>query len=137
MSLLNIFDIAGSALSTQSVRMNVTASNLANAESISSSIDETYRSRQPVFQTMYADSVNKDIAAGVRVAGIVESDAPLQQQYRPDHPQANEEGYIFLPNVNVMDEMANMMSASRTYQNNIEVINTSKRLIQDTLGMGQ
>ena len=137
MPLLNIFDIAGSALSTQSVRMNVTASNLANAESISSSIDETYRSRQPVFQTMYSDFVNKDIAAGVRVAGIVESQAPLQQQYRPDHPQANEEGYIFLPNVNVMDEMANMMSASRTYQNNIEVINTSKRLLLDTLRMGQ
>lgn len=137
MSLLNIFDIAGSALSTQSVRMNVTASNLANAESISSSIDETYRSRQPVFETMYSDFINKDIAAGVRISGIIESEAPLQQQYRPDHPQANEEGYIFLPNVNVMDEMANMMSASRTYQNNVEVINTSKRLIQDTLGMGQ
>lgn len=136
MSLLKIFDIAGSALSAQSVRLNVTASNLANAESVSSSVGDTYRAREPVFQTVL-DDVNNPASARVRIAGIVESEAPLQRRYEPEHPQADEEGFIFLPNVNTVEEMANMISASRSYQNSVEVFNTSKELLLRTLSLGQ
>jgi len=136
MSLFNIFDIAGSALNAQTVRLNVTASNLANAESVASSTGETYRAREPVFQTVL-DQTGNPASAGVRVAGIVESAAPLQRRYEPDHPQADADGYISLPNVNVVEEMANMISASRSYQNSIEVFNTSKDLLLRTLTLGQ
>ena len=138
MALFNIFDIAGSAMSSQSVRLNTTASNLANADSISSSIGTTYRARHPVFETVFTDSLNKNsFNAGVRVSGIVESKSPLQKVYKPEHPQADESGYIFLPNVNVMEEMANMISASRSYQNNVEVINASRDMLLRTLTLGQ
>jgi flagellar basal-body rod protein FlgC len=138
MPLLNVFDIAGSAMSAQSIRLNVTASNMANIGSIGSSMDEAYRARYPVFETVFnnvmqANSVN----AGVRVAGIVESQAPPKMEYQPDHPNANEEGYIFRSNVNVMEEMANMVSASRAYQNNVEIINASKQMLTRTLSLGQ
>ena len=138
MALFNIFNVAGSAMSSQSIRLNTTASNMANAESVSSSINETYKARHPVFQTYYQDFMKGDaISAGVRVAGIVESEAPLQELYQPEHPMANEEGYVFMPNVNVMEEMANMISASRSYQNNVELINTSKEMLLRTLTLGQ
>ena len=138
MGLFNVFDISGSALSAQSVRLNVTSSNLANIDSVSSSISRTYRARQPVFETMYYDLLDADASsAGVRVQGIVESQAPLREEYVPDHPYADEQGYIHLPNVNAIEEMANMISASRSYQNNIEVINASKDMLQRTLTMGQ
>ena len=136
MSLFNIFDIAGSALSAQTVRLNVTASNLANAESVSSSVGETYRAREPVFQTVL-DKMGDPASAGVRVAGIVESAAPLQRRFEPNHPQADADGNIFLPNVNVVEEMTNMISASRSYQNSVEVFNTSKDLLLRTLTLGQ
>ena len=108
MSLGNIFDIAGSGMNAQSIRLNTTASNIANAESASSSIDETYRARKPFFSVMHNEflNVNKDnefhakgdeIGAGVEVLGIVESDAPLQPRFQPDHPLANEEGYVYYP----------------------------------------
>ncbi len=138
MALFNIFDIAGSAMSSQSVRLNTTASNMANADSISSSTGETYRARHPVFSTVYQDALQKDeFSASVRVAGIVGSDAPLQKIYQPEHPQADGSGYIYMPNVNVMEEMANMISASRSYQNNVEVINASKEMLLRTLTLGQ
>ena len=139
MSMFKVFDVAGSALSAQSVRLNVTASNLANANSVSSSTEETYRARQPVFAAMLKAQTGAadDYSTGVQMKGIVESQAPLQQQYNPDHPQANEEGYIFLPNVNVVEEMANMISASRSYQSNVEVINTAKQLMLRTITLGQ
>ncbi len=138
MSLFTIFDIAGSALSAQSVRLNVTASNLANADAISSSIEGTYRARHPVFASMLNEDMPGDASAvGVRVLGIVESQAPLRKEYRPDHPQADEKGYIFRPNVNSVEEMANMLSASRGFQNSIEVINASKRMMLQTLTLGQ
>ncbi|MFN2338146.1 MAG: flagellar basal body rod protein FlgC, partial [Gammaproteobacteria bacterium] len=115
MSLFNIFEVAGSAMSAQSVRLNTTASNLANADSVSSSLEQTYRSREPVFAAvMKGLQGNNAASAGVRVAGIVESDAPLDSRYEPNNPMANEEGYVFLPNVNVVDQMANMISASRS-----------------------
>ena len=139
MSMFKVFDVAGSALSAQSLRLNVTASNMANANSVSSSTDETYRARQPVFASVLQDEFagKQSSSVGVAVKGIIESQAPLQQQYNPSHPMANEEGYIFLPNVNVVEEMANMISASRSYQSNVEVINTAKQLMMRTLSMGQ
>lgn len=138
MSMFKVFDVAGSAMSAQSLRLNVTASNMANANSVSSSTDETYRARQPVFAAMLnAQNGADQYSTGVQVKGVVESQAPLQQQYSPDHPMANEEGYIFKPNVNVVEEMANMISASRSYQSNVEVVNTAKQLMSRTLTMGQ
>lgn len=138
MSMFKVFDVAGSAMSAQSLRLNVTASNMANANSVSSSEGETYRARQPVFAAMLEQATSPNQSnVGVQVKGIVESQAPLQQQYNPNHPMANEEGYIFMPNVNVVEEMANMISASRSYQSNVEVINTAKQLMMRTLSMGQ
>jgi flagellar basal-body rod protein FlgC len=137
MSLFKIFDTAASGMSAQSLRLNLVSSNMANADAVSSSIDQTYRARQPVFQTLL-DQTNPDAAAsGVRMAGVVESQAPLVQEYAPDHPLANEEGYIFRPNVNMVEEMANMLSASRSYQGNVEVANSAKQLLLATLRMGQ
>ena len=138
MSLLNIFEIAGSAMSAQTVRMNVTASNMANLESVSSSTGETYRARHPVFETVYSGFMQNGAAsAGVRVTGIIESQAPLRQEYRPEHPKADENGYIYYPNVNSIEEMTNMMSATRTFQNNVEIINASKQMLLRTLSIGQ
>lgn len=137
MSLFNIFDIAGSALSAQSVRLNTTASNLANADSVSSSVNETYRTRQPVFSAVLDDAQQGYKIGSVRVAGIVESQAPVRQEYNPVHPMADENGYVYHANVDPIAEMANMMSASRSYQNNVEVANTSKQLLLQTLQLGQ
>lgn len=137
MSLFGIFDVSGSAMSAQSIRLNVTASNLANAETVSSSTEQTYRARHPVFAAMMQDFADEYSGVGVNVKGIVESQAELRMRYEPEHPLANEEGYIFLPNVNAVEEMANMISASRTYQSNVEVMNTSKQLLMATLRLGQ
>jgi flagellar basal-body rod protein FlgC len=140
MSLFNVFDITASAMQAQSVRLNVTASNLANADSVMSSNGETYRARHPVFQTVLGERLlDRSGAApgGVRVAGIVESQAPLRREYRPDHPAADESGYVSLPNVSVVEEMANMIAASRSYQSNVEVFNASKQMVQQTLSLGK
>ncbi len=138
MSLFDVFAISGSSLSAQTIRLNVTASNLANADAISSSIDTTYRARQPVFATLYHGfEAEGGQSAGVYVRGIIEKQTPLQANYQPDHPMANEEGYVFKPNVNPVEEMANMISASRSYQNSVEVMNTSKQLLSATLKLGQ
>lgn len=138
MSLFKIFDIAGSGMSAQSLRLNVTASNLANADSVSSSVDQTYRARHPVFSAMLSDETGKDQAGvPVRVDGVVESQAPLHPLYAPDHPMADAQGYIYMPNVNVIEEMTNMISASRSYQNNVDILNTSKQLLQATLRLGE
>jgi flagellar basal-body rod protein FlgC len=137
MSMFKIFDTAASGMSAQTLRLNLVASNMANADSVSSSIDQTYRARQPVFRTIL-DQANPDGAAsGVKMAGVVESQAPLVQEYAPDHPLANAQGYIFRPNVNMVEEMANMMSASRTYQSNVEVANAAKQLLIATIRLGQ
>ena len=137
MSLFNNFDVSGSALSAQNVRLNLISSNLANANTVSSSIDQTYRSRQPVFSAMLEGVNGDENSNGVRVLGVVESDKPLRTEYSPEHPLANEEGYISLPNVNVIEEKANMISASRSYQTNVEVVKTSKNLISQLLKLGQ
>ena len=137
MSLFNIFDTAGTALHAQTVRLNTTSSNMANANSVSSSTGETYRARHPLFAPILSEFSNDGEAVGVRVLGVVESQAPLRSEYNPGHPKANEEGYIFMPNVNVIEEMANMISASRNYQTNVEVMNTAKQLMIRTLALGQ
>ncbi len=137
MSLFNVLDIAGSGMSAQALRLNTTASNLANAESVSSSTDETYRARQPVFAAMMKALGETPAGVGVQVKGIVESQSPLRQQYEPGHPMADEQGYIHLPNVNMVEEMANMISASRSYQSNAEVAKTSKQLLMRTLSLGE
>jgi flagellar basal-body rod protein FlgC len=134
MSLFRVFDISGSALHAQTVRLNATASNMANAESASSSTQSTYRARHPVFATQLAAA---DEAAGVDVLGIVESQEPLRRTYRPEHPMADQDGYINMPNVNPVEEMANMISASRSYQSNVEVMNTSKQMLMRTLALGE
>lgn len=138
MSISKVFDIAGSGMTAQSVRMNTTASNIANANSVSSSIDETYRGRHPVFATQLSEARRQQgDSAGVKVMGIVESDAPLNVEYAPNHPLADENGYIYKPNVNIMEEMANMISASRSYETNVQTADAAKQMIMRTLRMGQ
>lgn len=142
MSLFRVMDIAGSALGAQTIRMNTTASNMANANSASSSIEQTYKARHPIFSQLLDEfSFDEDASAGassgVKVDGIIESDAPLREEYNPHHPLANEDGYIFMPNVNVIEEMANMISASRSYQTNVEIMDASKQMLQRTLTLGQ
>ena len=137
MALFKIFDIAGSAMSAQSVRLNTTASNLANASSATGKAEDAYRARQPVFQTIMDQQSNNPSSASVAVSQIVESQVPPTRVFQPAHPQADEEGYVYMSNVNVIDEMVNMISASRSYQNSVEVLNTSKELFLRTLSIGQ
>ncbi len=137
MSLFNIFDIAGTGMSAQSLRLNTTASNLANADSVSSSVDQVYRARQPVFSAVLNEMQQGYKKGSVQVNGIVESQAPVRSEYNPTHPLANEDGYVFHSNVDPMTEMANMMSASRSYQNNVEIADTSKQLLLRTLQLGK
>lgn len=137
MSLYKVFDIAGTAMSAQSLRLNTTASNISNANSVSSSVEETYRARYPVFSALVDNYSANYVGSGVKIEGVVESQAPLRQEYKPDHPMANEEGYVFYPNVNMVEEMANMISASRSYQTNVELVNTSKQMLLRTLSLGE
>jgi flagellar basal-body rod protein FlgC len=141
MPSFKIFDIAGSGLSAQSVRLNTVASNLANADSVSSDPASVYRARHPVFQAVRAAlGASSDTAAGnaaVRVAGIVESNAPASVRHDPGNPLADAQGNVYAPNVNVIEEMTDMISASRAYQNDVEVMNTSRDLMLATLKLGQ
>ncbi|EGQ8036822.1 flagellar basal body rod protein FlgC [Vibrio parahaemolyticus] len=137
MSLFNVFNVTGSAMSAESVRLNTTSSNLANADSVSSSAKDTYKARHAVFGAELSNAMSGGDTVPVKVLGIVESDKPLSAEYNPDHPLANDEGYIYKPNVNVMEEMANMISASRAYQTNVQVADSSKQMLLRTLQMGQ
>jgi flagellar basal-body rod protein FlgC len=137
MSLFESLNVAGSGMRAQGLRLNITASNMANADTVSSSIDKTYRAREPVFAAMYNEARDNPNSVGVEVKGVVESEAPLRMEYRPNHPMANEDGYIFLPNVNMIEEMANMISAQRSYQSNVEVFNASKSMLMRTINLGQ
>ena len=139
MSLLNVFNIAGSALTAQSTRLNAVASNLANADSVAGPDGQPYRAKQVVFaaQPVGGGSKLEGAALGVRVTGVVEDRAPPRIVYDPKNPAANEQGFVTMPNVNVVEEMVNMISASRAYQNNAEVMNTAKTLMQKTLALGQ
>lgn len=137
MSMFKILDTAATGMSAQSLRLNLTASNMANVDSVSSSSNATYRARHPVFSAMVNMFHPDDPAAGVEVKGVIESPAELRMEHAPDHPQANAEGYIYRPNVNMVEEMANMISASRSYQSNVEVVNTAKQLMSATLRLGE
>ena len=141
MSSFKAFDIAGSGMAAQSVRLNTTASNLANAESVSGDPNTVYKPRHPVFeavrQQLAAGAQAQDSGAAVRVSGIYESQAPATQRYEPGNPLADANGYVYEPSVNSVEEMVNMISASRSYQNDVEVMNTSKELLLATLRLGQ
>jgi flagellar basal-body rod protein FlgC len=144
MSLLSIFDVSGSAMSAETVRLNTTASNLANAQSVTSNFAETYRARHPVFAAQRASEAGFDAdgeesgtPTGVHVVGIVESQAPLTMRYEPENPLANKEGYVAYPNVNVVQEMADMISATRAFQMNVEVLDSARTLAERVLTLGQ
>mgnify|MGYP005985453521 CR=1 FL=1 len=138
MSLFNVFNITGSGMSAQSMRLNTTASNIANADSVSSSVDETYRARHPVFAAaMQKAAAGQESSVGVQVLGIVESDKPLNVEYSPEHPMADKDGFIYKPNVNVIEEMTNMISASRSYQTNVQLAESAKNMLNKTLTLGQ
>ena len=134
MSLFNILDVAGSALTAQSQRLNTTASNLANADSATSSTGQPYRAKQVVFT---AQPLPQDNAVGVRVTDVIQDQSPPRRVHDPRHPLADENGYVNMPNVNVIEEMVNMISASRSYQQNAELMNTAKTLLLKTLQIGQ
>ena len=135
MSMLNVFNIAGSALHAQSARLNTTASNLANADSVVGADGQPYKAKQVGFAARPMAGTTDSI--GVEVQGVVESAAPGRLVYEPANPAANEEGYVEMPNVNVVEEMVNMISASRSYQANTEIMNTARSLLQSTLSIGQ
>lgn len=139
MPSFRIFDIAGSGMSAESVRLNTVASNLANANSVSGDANTVYKARHPVFEAVRASlgAQPQDGNAAVRVRGIVENNAPPTARYEPGNPLANADGYVYAPNVNVVEEMVDMISASRAYQNNVEIMNTSKELMLATLRLGQ
>ncbi|MDQ7015108.1 MAG: flagellar basal body rod protein FlgC [Gammaproteobacteria bacterium] len=136
MSLFSVFDVAGSAMSAQSLRLNITASNLANADTVSGSAKEAYHARAPIFQAVL-NGVKNNPSVSVQMRGVVESQAPVDVRYAPDHPLANDEGNVYASNVNRVEEMANMISSSRSYQNNIDVLDTSKKLLLRTLMLGE
>ncbi|MBI1889237.1 MAG: flagellar basal body rod protein FlgC [Burkholderiales bacterium] len=134
MSLFNIFNVAGSAMSAQSQRLNTVASNIANADSSTSSTGQVYKAKQVVFQAV---PLSTPEASGVKVQQVVEDASPPKMVYDPKHPQADEKGYVAMPNVNVVEEMVNMISASRAYQNNVDTMNAAKTLLLKTLALGQ
>ena len=138
MSMFSIFNVSGSAVSAQAQRLNVVASNLANVDTVAGPDGQAYKSRQVVFQTLLMGAPGQpDGAAGVAVAQIAEDQTPGRRVHDPKHPQADAEGYVTYSNVNAVEEMVNMISASRSYQNNIEVMNTARSLLQKTLQLGQ
>ncbi|SFT56116.1 flagellar basal body rod protein FlgC [Halomonas saccharevitans] len=134
MSMFSIFDISGSAMSAQSQRMNVTASNLANADSVAGPDGEAYRAKQVMFETR---AQSRDGIGGVGVREVVEDPSPMRMEYRPGHPLADDAGYVTMPNVDPAGEMVNLISASRSYQANVEVMNTNKQLMLKTLTLGE
>lgn len=136
MSLFNVFDIAGSALTAQSMRLNVVASNMANADSVTSSNGKPYVAKQVVFEAKPINKGSPKGTAGVVVQKVIDDPAPMKLVYDPSSPYANQAGYITMPNVNVVEEMVNMISASRSYQANAEMMNTAKQMIQRTIALG-
>lgn len=133
MSLFNIFNVSGSAMSAQAQRLNTVASNLANADSATSASGQAYRAKQVVFQAVPLEAGG----TAVKVAQVIEDPSPLKQVYDPKHPMADDKGYVSMPNVNVVDEMVNMLSASRSYQTNVETMNAAKTMLLKTLTIGQ
>jgi flagellar basal-body rod protein FlgC len=140
MSLLGVFDISGSAMNAESMRLNVTASNLANAESVASSAQSAYHSRHPVFATqvreLAANPSSDEPGVGVRVLDVIQSQAAPLKRYQPDHPLADAAGYVYASNVNPVEELTNMISASRSFQGNVEVMSSARDLFLKTLSLG-
>jgi flagellar basal-body rod protein FlgC len=138
--LFSVFNVAGSALNAETIRLNTTASNLANAESVNGDASKVYRARQPVFQSMVDQSdfglPDENSTTGVRVLGIVESKAPPTERFEPENPAANKDGYVYMSNVNSIEEMTNMISANRAFATNIDAINTARDLLLKTISMG-
>jgi len=134
MSMFSIFNVSGSAVSAQAQRLNVVASNLANADAVAGPDGQGYKARQVLFETV---PMGGQASSGVRVSGIQESQEPLKRVHNPSHPSADPDGYVTQSNVNPVEEMVNMISASRSYQNNVEVMNTAKTLLLKTLQLGQ
>lgn len=134
MSLFNIFDVSGSAMSAQAQRLNVVSSNLANADSVTSSNGQAYKAKQVIFSAM---QTKDPTTTGVKVTQVVEDPNPPKLMYDPKHPLADEKGYVSMPNVNVVEEMVNMISASRSYQTNVETMNAAKTMLLKTLSIGQ
>ena len=137
MSSFKIFDVAGSGMSAQSVRLNTTASNLANADSVSGDPNQVYKAKHPLFEAIRTGLGTNSASNGVAVKGIYESTAPATARYEPGNPLADQNGYVYGPAVNTVEEMVNMISASRSYQNNVEVMNTAKEMMLATLRLGQ
>ena len=134
MSLFNVFDVAASAMQAQSDRLNTVASNLANIDSVTSATGESYRAKQVLFE---AAPVTSNGAVGVKVKAVVEDNSPPIRKYEPGHPLADKEGYVTLPNIKLVDQMVNMISASRSYQTNVDVFNEDKAMVAKTLTLGQ
>jgi flagellar basal-body rod protein FlgC len=139
MSSFKVFDIAGSGMSAQSVRLNTVASNLANADSISGDPNSVYKAKHPLFKAVMGQGagLNAASSASVSVTGIAQSQAPAEMRYDPGNPLADPQGNVWAPNVNVVEEMADMISAARSYQNNVEVLNTTRDMLLNTLKLGQ
>jgi flagellar basal-body rod protein FlgC len=139
MSLFDVFSVSGSAMNAETIRLNTTTSNLANAETVNGDATKVYRARHPVFQAMMDSQAgldDEDAATGVRVLGIVESNTPPVRTYQPDNPLADKEGYVFTSNVNTIEEMANMISANRSFATNVEAVNTARDLLLKVISMG-
>ncbi len=137
MASLKIFDIAGSGMAAESVRLNTVASNIANANSVASSPDKVYKPRQVVFEEARRQTREVEAASAVRVKDVVEADVEAVMRYEPGNPMADANGYVYAPNISAVDQMVDMIAASRSYQNNIEVMNTSRELMLATLRLGQ
>nr|WP_208107196.1 flagellar basal body rod protein FlgC [Halothiobacillus neapolitanus] len=133
MSLFSIFNVSSSAMSAQSLRLNATASNMANADAVATKPEDAYKAREPVFQQV----MEQNGGVGVRVSGITQSTAPNPALYEPGNPLANKDGYVYSSNVNPVEEMVNMLSASRSYQTNVQMMDTAKNLALRTLQLGQ
>jgi flagellar basal-body rod protein FlgC len=137
MASLKIFDIAGSGMAAESVRLNTVASNIANANSVASSADKVYKPRQVVFEEVRRQTREVEASSAVRVKDVVEADVEALMRYEPGNPLADTNGYVYSPNISAVDQMVDMIAASRSYQNNIEVMNTSRELMLATLRLGQ
>ena len=141
MSLFGVFDISGSAMNAQSVRLNVTASNLANADSAAGKPEQAYRARHPVFATQLrevsADPDYDEAGVGVRILGVVESQAAPVKRFEPDHPMADAQGYVYGSNVNPVEELTNMISASRSFQGSVEMMTSARDMLLKTIAMGR
>ena len=137
MSLFSIFNMAGSSLSAQSQYLNTVAENISSAGVVAGSEAEAYRAKRPIFANILDAEMGNNQPGGVRVVGVIESQDPIQKEYLPEHPDADAQGFVYHSNVNVVEEMANMITSSRSYQSNVDVMNNAKQLLLRTLSIGR